>query len=248
MVVAALANEAGLLFSTIQKCSSISIDPSTCRLLLSPILHFSPFALFFNLFYLFFYGDNVEDVLGRFFHTVFFFSSGIISLMIFRLLFPTSMTGTVSSSAAVAAVMGLYLVLFPDVPVRLVGRILSKHIKFPFRFFLGFFAWLFFFILWNAIIDHATKARDGTAYMILISVVLGLATGYAARKLGLLEAHLRRFQKSKSSNNVEICPQCYSEIQPMGHNTYTCEYCRSKIVFQKTGPYVYTKQEPEKEF
>ena len=73
MVVAALANEAGLLFSTIQKCSSISIDPSTCRLLLSPILHFSPFALFFNLFYLFFYGDNVEDVLGRFFHTVFFF-------------------------------------------------------------------------------------------------------------------------------------------------------------------------------
>jgi membrane associated rhomboid family serine protease len=107
---------------------------------LSIFLHGSWGHLLSNALFFWVFGNNVEDVMGRGRFIVFFLVCGVAAAAAHVLVMPGSPLPTVGASGAISGVMGAYLVLFPQVRVRM------------FFFFIVFFrviplpAWLV--LLW----------------------------------------------------------------------------------------------------
>jgi membrane associated rhomboid family serine protease len=67
-----------------------------------------------NMLYLWIFGDNVEDRLGSGAYLGFYLVGGVAASLLHLLLNPASTTPTVGASGAIAAVLGAYLVLYPQ--------------------------------------------------------------------------------------------------------------------------------------
>lgn len=79
----------------------------------SQFVHGNFLHLFFNMLYLWIFGNNVEDVLGHIYFLFFYLACGVTAGLIHALVFPGSLVPTVGASGAIAGVMGGYLVFFP---------------------------------------------------------------------------------------------------------------------------------------
>jgi membrane associated rhomboid family serine protease len=66
-----------------------------------------------NMYFLWVFGDNVEDALGHFGYLLFYLFSGLMAGGIFYLSARFSDTPTIGASGAVAGVLGAYFILFP---------------------------------------------------------------------------------------------------------------------------------------
>lgn len=66
-----------------------------------------------NLLYLWIFGDNVEDRMGRGRYLFFYLLGGFVASLTHILTNPGSQIPTVGASGAIAAVLGAYLVLYP---------------------------------------------------------------------------------------------------------------------------------------
>ncbi|HSP02184.1 MAG TPA: rhomboid family intramembrane serine protease [Acidimicrobiales bacterium] len=73
-----------------------------------------------NMLYLWIFGNNIEDHLGAVRYLLFYVVGGIAALATHVALQPDSTIPLVGASGAVAAVMGAYLVWFPNAPVRTI--------------------------------------------------------------------------------------------------------------------------------
>jgi len=74
-------------------------------------LHGSFWHIFFNMFFLYLFGNNVNDKLGNIGYLCFYLAGGVFSGIGHSLFSPANVIG---ASGAVAAVTGAYLVLFPQ--------------------------------------------------------------------------------------------------------------------------------------
>ncbi|MFN8586756.1 MAG: rhomboid family intramembrane serine protease [Candidatus Eisenbacteria bacterium] len=79
----------------------------------SMFLHAGWLHLIGNLWYLWIFGDNVEDRIGRVRFVLFYLAGGLASAGLHVLLHPWSEIPVVGASGAIAAVLGAYAVLFP---------------------------------------------------------------------------------------------------------------------------------------
>lgn len=66
-----------------------------------------------NMWFLYIFGDNVEDYLGHFSYLIFYLLSGLIAMATQVLIYLHSNVPTVGASGAIAGVLGAYFVLFP---------------------------------------------------------------------------------------------------------------------------------------
>jgi membrane associated rhomboid family serine protease len=66
-----------------------------------------------NMWFLWVFGDNIEDTLGHFKYLVFYLLCGIAAAITHIALNPNSTLPTVGASGAIAGVMGAYVVRFP---------------------------------------------------------------------------------------------------------------------------------------
>lgn len=66
-----------------------------------------------NMWFLYIFGDNVEDYLGHFKYLVFYLISGLIAMATQVAIYPHSNVPTVGASGAIAGVLGAYFVLYP---------------------------------------------------------------------------------------------------------------------------------------
>ena len=66
-----------------------------------------------NMLYLWIFGDNVEDCMGRGRFVMFYLIGGLVASLIHIFSNPYSQIPTVGASGAIAAVLGAYLVLYP---------------------------------------------------------------------------------------------------------------------------------------
>jgi membrane associated rhomboid family serine protease len=89
----------------------------TFSLLSHQFLHAGWLHIGFNMLYLWIFGNNVEDVLGRFPYLAFYLIGGVVaawSEVAFQLVSGGSLDGPlVGASGAISAVLGAYLVWFP---------------------------------------------------------------------------------------------------------------------------------------
>lgn len=67
-----------------------------------------------NMLYLWIFGDNVEDRLGPVRYFIFYLVGGAVASVAHFLTNPASQIPTVGASGAIAAVLGAYLVLYPQ--------------------------------------------------------------------------------------------------------------------------------------
>jgi membrane associated rhomboid family serine protease len=81
--------------------------------LTSMFLHGSWMHVIGNMWFLWIFGDNIEDHLGHFTYLVFYLASGIGAAFAQVILNPHSIVPTVGASGAIAGVLGAYFVLYP---------------------------------------------------------------------------------------------------------------------------------------
>src|SRR5206468_7368774 len=84
-----------------------------------------------NMWYLWIFGDNVEDRLGHAGYIIFYLLCGIVAAFGQIVIDPTSTLPTIGASGAIAGVMGAYFVLYPR------SRVLTLV-----PFFFIYFVWL----------------------------------------------------------------------------------------------------------
>jgi membrane associated rhomboid family serine protease len=112
--------------------------------LLSMFLHGGWLHLIGNMWFLWIFGDNVEDALGHVRYFVFYFASGAVATFAQAVVAPSSRLPMVGASGAIAGVLGAYLVCFPWARVKTL-------------LFLGFFFTItnlpapLFLVLWFVI-------------------------------------------------------------------------------------------------
>ena len=125
-------------------------------------LHGGWLHLLGNMVFLFVFGNNVEDRLGRLVYLGFYLLAGFVATYVFAFSDPNSISTLVGASGAIAGVLGGYLVLFPR------ARVLSLV---PFLFFLPFRlpAWLvlgsWFGLQWLYSRGAAMTAGSDVAYL-----------------------------------------------------------------------------------
>ena len=151
----------------------------------SMFLHAGLSHLLGNMLYLWIFGDNVEDRLGHFWYLVFYLAGGIVAAFAHVALNPNSVIPTVGASGAIAAVLGAYLILFPQVKVLTfvpIGFFLRLTLL-PASLLLGFW---FVLQLFNGLLTLGLADMGGTAFWAHIGgFVFGVLIGWLCNKKSL---------------------------------------------------------------
>jgi membrane associated rhomboid family serine protease len=112
------------------------------HVLTSMFLHGSWMHLLGNMWFMWLFGNNVEDAMGRLRFAVFYLLTGVAAAMTQVILNPASAVPMVGASGAISGVMGAYIVLYPHVRVFVMiplGFILTS-VAWPAWLMLGY--WL----------------------------------------------------------------------------------------------------------
>ncbi|MDO8484707.1 MAG: rhomboid family intramembrane serine protease [Candidatus Limnocylindrales bacterium] len=89
------------------------LSGESVTLLTSQFLHAGWLHLLGNLLYLWIFGNNVEDRLGRAGFLLFYLTGGVLAGLTQVAIDPESTIPTIGASGAIAATLGAYLVFFP---------------------------------------------------------------------------------------------------------------------------------------
>jgi len=87
-------------------------------LVTSMFLHGGWLHLIGNMWFLWIYGDNVEDILGPWKYLLFYLTCGVAAAGLHVALSAGSRVPTIGASGAIAGVMGAYLVKFPRARIK----------------------------------------------------------------------------------------------------------------------------------
>jgi membrane associated rhomboid family serine protease len=110
-----------------------------------------------NMWFLYIFGDNVEDYLGHFKYLVFYLLSGLIAMGTQVAIYPHSNVPTIGASGAIAGVLGAYFVLYPRARVLTWFFVFILYI--PAWFVLG--EWFVMqFLYGTASLSAAQAGRD----------------------------------------------------------------------------------------
>lgn len=74
--------------------------------------------LFGNMLFLYLYGDNLEDAMGRIRYLIFYLGCGLLAALAQAFLNPASQIPMVGASGAISGVIGGYLLLYPRANIR----------------------------------------------------------------------------------------------------------------------------------
>jgi membrane associated rhomboid family serine protease len=145
-------------------------------------LHGSWLHLLGNMLFLFVFGNNVEDRLGRLGYLAFYLVCGYAATYGFALWQHSSTEPLVGASGAIAAVLGGYFVLFPRARVlSLLTFFFFLPIRLPAWFVLG--SW--FVLQYASLRANAVGSGSGVAYLAhVIGFVLGATICWQLRGAG----------------------------------------------------------------
>jgi len=150
--------------------------------LYSMFLHGSWLHVLGNMLFLYVFGNNVEDRLGRVRFLLFYLIAGYVSAYGFALAFRDSQTALIGASGAIAGVLGAYLVLFPKARVTSIIplAIVWIPVKLPAWVVLG--GW--FLLQWLYSSGSGVASGAGVAYLAhVFGFVAGLVVALIAKPL-----------------------------------------------------------------
>jgi membrane associated rhomboid family serine protease len=101
--------------------------PVWLTMLTAMFLHANELHLAGNMLFLWIFGDNVEEVLGRARYVIVYLACGLMGTILQVAASPDSIIPTLGASGAIAGIMGAYVVWFPHNQVRvLVFRFVTQ--------------------------------------------------------------------------------------------------------------------------
>src|SRR5215216_2297549 len=155
--------------------------PWWATLLTSMFMHGSLLHLGGNMLFLWIFGNNIEDSMGRPRFVAFYLLGGLAALIGQTLIAPNSPAPTVGASGAIAAVLGGYALLYPKARVITVIFIIIFFtiVELPALIVLG--AWFLIQVLYGAAqLGQPVVGGGGVAYFAHIG---GFLFGLLAIKL-----------------------------------------------------------------
>jgi membrane associated rhomboid family serine protease len=174
----ALPDEALGVF--LQLYGVVPADFSTATLVTSMFLHGSWLHVIGNMWYLWIFGDNVEDRMGHGRYVAFYLLCGILAALGHVALEPGSTLPTVGASGAIAGVMGAYFVLYPQSRVLTLVPLIVYYnvIEVPAILLLGVWFAIQLFSAGAIAVTSSTEA-GGVAFVAHVA-------GFAAGAVGVL--------------------------------------------------------------
>ena len=131
----------------VRRPAAPSAVPEWMTMLTSVFLHGGWIHLLSNMWFLFIFGDNVEDCFGHFGYLIFYLGCGVAASAAHLAINYDSPIPTIGASGAIAGVMGAYMYLYPHARVlALVPLFLFFFVTvLPASLFLGIWFLLQFF-------------------------------------------------------------------------------------------------------
>lgn len=132
-----------------------------------------------NMLYLWTFGDNVEDFMGKIPFLIFYLACGIAATLSQLTFDPASNIPNVGASGAIAGVLGAYILLFPYAKVRVIFlnfiQLVPAIIVIGFWFVIQFFS--------SVGMSGDVEGEGGVAYMAHIGgFIAGLIITFFLRK------------------------------------------------------------------
>ena len=127
--------------------------PVYFNFLSSMFMHGDIMHIFGNMMFLFIFGDNLENLLGHIRYVVFYLVCGIAAASAQILMGPDSIIPMLGASGAISGVLGGYLLLFPNKPV--------KAIIFNFLTTVPAYVALGIWIVYQLVIGYLTPSGGG---------------------------------------------------------------------------------------
>jgi membrane associated rhomboid family serine protease len=150
---------------------------SPATLITSMFLHGSWSHVIGNMWYLWIFGDNVEDRVGHGRFIIFYLLCGIAASLGQIAMDPESTLPTIGASGAIAGVMGAYFILYPNSRVlTLIPWIFLQVFELPAIVLLGFW---FLLQLLNAGAVAVTASSHGGGGVAFAAHVVGFLFGAA---------------------------------------------------------------------
>lgn len=144
--------------------------------LTSMFLHGNWLHIGSNMLYLWIFGNNIEDTLGRARFLVFYFACGVAAAATQILSDPVSTIPMVGASGAVAGVMGAYLILFPRARILTLVPIFIFFTTFELPAYLIIGWWALIQFINASLLGGGELGHGGVAYFAHIG---GFVTGIA---------------------------------------------------------------------
>lgn len=154
-------------FSQNQFIASYGLVPDRfhiANIFTSMFLHGGWLHVLGNMWFLWVFGDNIEDILGHGKYVLFYLACGVAAAMAQVLISPDSRVPMVGASGAIAGVMGAYMVKFPQSRINtLIFYIFITTIEVPAWVMLIYW---FFIQLVSGVgsIGYSTASQGGTAF------------------------------------------------------------------------------------
>ncbi len=156
---------------------------SAPTLITSMFLHGGWSHVLGNMWYLWIFGDNVEDRVGHGRFILFYLLCGIVAALGQVAVDPHSTLPTIGASGAIAGVMGAYFVLYPRSRVlTLIPWIFLQIVELPATVLLGF--WFVMQLFSAGTIAMTTSSRGGgVAFSAhVVGFLVGMAGVFVFRK------------------------------------------------------------------
>jgi rhomboid family protein len=165
----------------------VPADFSAPTLITSMFLHGSWSHVIGNMWYLWIFGDNVEDRVGHGRFIVFYLLCGIAAALGQVAVDPNSMLPTIGASGAIAGVMGAYFVLYPHSRVlTLIPWWFLQIVELPAIALLGFWFLMQLFSAGAIAVTANTHGGGGVAFAAhVVGFVAGMGGVFVFRKRAL---------------------------------------------------------------
>jgi membrane associated rhomboid family serine protease len=164
--------------------------PIYLTLITSMFMHGSPMHIIGNMLYLWIFGDQIEDLVGKIKFIFFYFACGLAASAAQIACDPDSVIPNLGASGAIAGVLGAYLVKYPTNGVQVI--VLRTLTTLPAFIVLG--SW-FGLQVYEQITSRFAQAQGGVAYMAHIGgfitgvVLVFLLSGLRTTPLGASQSY-----------------------------------------------------------
>lgn len=170
----------------------ITRDTSWFTPLTSMFMHGNWLHIIMNMWFLYIFGDNVEDAMGPFRFLVFYLLCGLGAVAVQLAANPSSAIPMVGASGAIGGVMGAYAMLYPRAPVHMLvffGFFVTRIIV-PAYFMLGYW----FLLQVVSAVPTIGRSTGGVAFWAHIG---GFVTGIVLVKIFCSGSRLEQCRRKK---------------------------------------------------
>jgi membrane associated rhomboid family serine protease len=158
--------------------TNIDEAPAFLTLFTSMFMHGGWLHIIFNMLFLWIFGNNIEDSMGRLRFAIFYLLGGLAAVLAQIAVDPDSTIPTVGASGAIAAVLGGYMLLYPRAQVLTVIFLFFffTFVEIPALILLGIWFVLQFLPAVGQLATPELSGQGGVAYFAHVGgFVFGLA-------------------------------------------------------------------------